>query len=221
MYNRLDGIFSETDLERLNNTNILLVGIGGVGSFCFEALIRTGIKNITIIDYDTYEKSNLNRQLYATLSTLNNKKIEIALNHAKDIAKDLNIETMDTFLDKDTNINYKKYNYIIDACDSIPAKVNMITNAKKNGIKIISSLGVGNRKEPSKLSVTALKMVSHDPLGKKLKHELFKSGFDGDVTVVASNEVPIKHMPVSSYIGVTAYAGLLLADAVIKDIINE
>ena len=99
MKERLINLFGENNLEKIKNAHILLVGIGGVGSFCFETLIRCGAENITVIDFDTYEESNLNRQLYATLDTLGKKKIDTALARAKSINENVNINVLEAFLD--------------------------------------------------------------------------------------------------------------------------
>ena len=140
MKERLINLFGESNLEKIKNAHILLVGIGGVGSFCFETLIRCGVENITVIDFDTYEESNLNRQLYATIDTLGKKKIDTALARAKSINENVNINVLDTFLDFNSDFDFSSYDYIIDACDSVPAKANLILNAKKYNKKIIVSV---------------------------------------------------------------------------------
>ena len=157
MKERLINLFGENNLEKIKNAHILLVGIGGVGSFCFETLIRCGVENITVIDFDTYEESNLNRQLYATLDTLGKKKIDTALARAKSINENVNINVLDTFLDFNSDFDFSSYDYIIDACDSVPAKANLIINAKKYNKKIIVSLGIGNRVCPELVCKSTLK----------------------------------------------------------------
>lgn len=220
MYERIKDLFNG-NLEKLANTNILLVGVGGVGSVCFEILIRSGIKNITIVDFDMYEESNLNRQLHSNKSNIGMKKVNVLQKYAENLSEDIKVTIIDEFINKNSILNYEKYDYIIDACDSIDAKILLITKANEYNKKIICSLGVGNRTNPSKLKVSTLKKTSGDPLGKKLRYELKKIGFSDDVKVVSSEELPVKLSPVSSYMGVSAYAGILLADAVIKDLINE
>ena len=218
MYERLKGLLSDNQIDILNRANILLVGVGGVGSICFEILIRSGIKNITIIDFDTYEDSNLNSQLHANKSVINYKKVDVLKKYAENINPDICVTAIDEYLNKDSILNYRKYDYIIDACDSIEAKILLITQAQKYNKKIISSLGVGNRIDPTKLSISTLRKTTGDPLGKKLRHELNKIDFLDDVKVISSTEIPIKANPVSSYMSVSAVAGILLADAVIKDL---
>ena len=221
MKERLINLFGESNLEKIKNAHILLVGIGGVGSFCFETLIRCGVENITVIDFDSYEESNLNRQLYATLDTLGKKKIDTALIRAKSINENVNINVLDTFLDFNSDFDFSSYDYIIDACDSVSAKANLIINAKKYNKKIIVSLGIGNRVCPELVCKSTLKESLFDPLGKKLNHYLIKKcEFFDNVNVICSKEKPIKSQPISSYVCTTSVAGIYLSDYVIKDIIN-
>ena len=221
MKERLINLFGESNLEKIKNAHILLVGIGGVGSFCFETLIRCGVENITVIDFDTYEESNLNRQLYATLDTLGKKKIDTALARAKSINENVNINVLDAFLDFNSDFDFSSYDYIIDACDSVPTKANLIINAKKYNKKIIVSLGIGNRVCPELVCKSTLKENLSDPLGKKLNHYLIKKcEFFDNVNVICSKEKPIKSQSISSYVCTTSVAGIYLSDYVIKDIIN-
>ncbi|MBE6155671.1 MAG: tRNA threonylcarbamoyladenosine dehydratase [Firmicutes bacterium] len=221
MNERLKGLFTDGQIAKLNAARILLVGVGGVGSVCFEILIRSGIKNITIIDFDTYEESNLNRQLHANRNVIGKYKVDVLKKYAENISDDISVEAIREYINKDSCLDYEGYDYIIDACDSIEAKVMLITKAQDYNCKIICSLGVGNRIDSTKLKITSLNQTVGDPLGKKLRYELKKTGFNGSVKVVSSSELPIKISPVSSYMSVSATAGILLADAVIKDLINE
>lgn len=217
MYNRLINLY---DIEKLSNKNILLVGVGGVGSSAFEVLIRSGIKNITIVDFDTYEESNLNRQIHSNLNNIGKKKVSVLYNYAKSINPLINTQIIPEFINKNSDIDFTKYDFVLDAVDSIEAKVLLITKCHELGIPIISSLGVGNRLIPSDLSVTKLSKVTGDPLGKKLRYELKNNGFLNDTMVVASKELPVKSNPVNSYIGVSCYAGILLADYALKELLN-
>ena len=209
------------NVDNLKDKNILLVGVGGVGSFCFEVLIRSGIKNITIIDFDTYEESNINRQLNSSLDTIGLYKVDVLSKHAKEIDPNINITISKEKLNGNSNIDYKKYDYVIDACDSVDAKINIITNALKNNVKVISSMGIGNRVNSANVRVIPFKKVNGDPLAKKVRNELKKTNFEGDFMCVASDEIPIKSNPISSYIAVTSYAGILLADYVIKELSHD
>ena len=221
MYERLNGLFNPEELNILNMANILLVGVGGVGSFCFEVLIRSGIKNITIADFDTYENTNLNRQLHSNWKVMGMKKVDVLKEVAYVISKDLNVSVIDEKISKESNIDFSKFDYIIDACDDIEAKVFLINKAFENNVKIISSLGVGNRVDPSKIVKTKLSKTFNDPLAKKLRSTLKKEGFTKDLNVIFSTELPIKSKVVSSYIGVSGVAGMMLADYVVKDLVND
>lgn len=221
MYERLNGLFNPEELNILNEANILLVGVGGVGSFCFEVLIRSGIKNITIADFDTYENTNLNRQLHSNWKVMGMKKVDVLKEVAYVISKDLNVNIIDEKISKESNIDFSKFDYIIDACDDIEAKVFLINKAFENNVKIISSLGVGNRVDPSKIVKAKLSKTFNDPLAKKLRYTLKKEGFTKDLNVIFSSELPIKSRVVSSYIGVSGVAGMMLADYVVKDLVND
>ncbi len=221
MYERLYDIFSEDCINKLHKANILLAGVGGVGSFCFEALIRSGIQNITIIDFDVYEESNLNRQLHSNKNNIGKKKVSVLKEYALNINPDIKVNAIDDYLNEDSNIDITAYDYIIDAVDSINAKCLLIKLASENNKKIISSMGIAKRLEPSMLMVTTLDKTYSDPLAKKLRYEVKKRGLSDKIKVVFSKEAPVKCEKLGSYMIVTAYAGLLLADTVIKDIIHE
>ncbi len=221
MYERLYDIFSEDSINKLHKANILLAGVGGVGSFCFEALIRSGIQNITIIDFDVYEESNLNRQLHSNKNNIGKKKVSVLKEYALNINPDIKVNAIDDYLNEDSNIDITAYDYIIDAVDSINAKCLLIKLASENNKKIISSMGIAKRLEPSMLMVTTLDKTYSDPLAKKLRYEVKKRGLSDKIKVVFSKEAPVKCEKLGSYMIATAYAGLLLADTVIKDIIHE
>lgn len=221
MYERLYNIFTKEKVEKLHKANILLAGVGGVGSFCFEALIRSGIKNITIIDYDVYEESNLNRQLHSNINNIGRKKVEVLKEYALNINPEINVKIIDAFVDDKLDINFSSYDYVIDAIDNIMGKCHLIERAINADKRIISSMGIAKRVDASKIKVTTLDKTYNDPLAKKLRHELKKRNISGKIKVVFSEEEPIKIDSLGSYMVVTAYAGLLLADAVIKDIIHE
>lgn len=220
MNERLEGLFTKDQLDKLRDANILLVGVGGVGSFCFEVLLRCGINNFTLIDFDEYEISNLNRQLHSSVNNVGKNKVDVLKEYALTVNPDVSINVSYEKIDKDTRIDFFKYNYIIDACDDVEAKYFLIKKAKENNIKIICALGAGNKLDSRKLKVTKLSKTSYDPLAKRLRTYLRKQDFCDDVMVVSSDEAPFKSDKVKSYIGVTSVSGILLADYVIKDLIK-
>lgn len=221
MYDRVINLIGSDNFDILSKKKILLVGVGGVGGFVFEALIRSGIKNITVYDGDTVEITNLNRQLVANLDTIGKYKSDIAVSKAKKINEDINVSGYNKFLDA-SNINDldKDYDYIIDACDSINTKLELIRFAEDKNIKIISSMGVGNRVDASKLIITRLNKTSNDPLAKKLRKLVKDSNLNMNTLVLCSKEVPIKKGKVDSLITLPGVAGLLIANYVINDLIN-
>lgn len=221
MYDRVINLIGPDNFDILSKKKILLVGVGGVGGFVFEALIRSGIKNITVYDGDTVEITNLNRQLVANLDTIGKYKSDIAVSKAKKINEDINVSGYNKFLDA-SNINDldKDYDYIIDACDSINTKLELIRFAEDKNIKIISSMGVGNRVDASKLIITRLNKTSNDPLAKKLRKLVKDNNLNMNTLVLCSKEVPIKKGKVDSLITLPGVAGLLIANYVINDLIN-
>lgn len=221
MYDRVINLIGPDNFDILSKKKILLVGVGGVGGFVFEALIRSGIKNITVYDGDTVEITNLNRQLVANLDTIGKYKSDIAVSKAKKINEDINVSGYNKFLDA-SNINDldKDYDYIIDACDSINTKLELIRFAEDKNIKIISSMGVGNRVDASKLIITKLNKTSNDPLAKKLRKLVKDSNLNMNTLVLCSKELPIKKGKVDSLITLPGVAGLLIANYVINDLIN-
>lgn len=224
MNSKIIELIGVENLNKISNKKILIVGIGGVGSFVFESLIRSGIKNITIIDNDKFDETNLNRQLYALKSTINMPKVNVAINRAKDILSDININGINIFLDE-SNINTldNDYDYIIDACDTVTTKVLLIDFAYKNNIKIISCMGTGNRLDPSKLSICKLNKTYNDPLAKAVRQILRKNNYNYNPVVVFSSELPQKNQnrTPSSMIFVPSSAGILISSYVINDIIKE
>lgn len=218
MFDRLNNLI---DVKKLSKYKMLIVGVGGVGSAAFEVLVRSGCTNITIADYDAYEESNLNRQLASSINTIGQKKVDVLEKYAKSINKNIIINKIDKYIDNSFEINKGDYDYIIDACDSIETKVYLILKANELNIPIISACGAGNRLKPLNFNVCYLDSVIGDPLAKKLKNELKKVNFNKKVYVVASSELPIKQSPVSSYIAASLTCGVLLADKVIKDLLER
>lgn len=224
MNNRLLKIISEKEFKKISNLNILIVGVGGVGGYALESLVRTGVSNITIIDNDIIEESNLNRQIISLNSTLNKDKVLVAKERCLDINSKCNITTYKTFLDKDTihNINYKSFDYIIDACDTVTTKVLLIKEALNNHIKIISCMGTGNRFNPNNLKITKISKTYNDPLAKVMRKLLKDEGIK-DALVCWSSELPIKtnDRTPGSAIFVPATAGLLISSFIIQETIKD
>lgn len=221
MMDRTKKIISEDKINELSNTSVLLVGVGGVGGSSLEMLIRSGIGNIIIVDYDTFEESNLNRQILSLKNNIGKSKVSVALNRAKEINPLINVLAINEKIDE--NFVIPKTDYIIDACDDIKAKVLLASFAYKNNIKIISSCGTGNRINPSMLKISNIWKTEYDPLAKKLRYELRKINFKYKLPVVFSTEKPLikEKGSVGSMALVPNCAGILLSSYVINDIISK
>lgn len=221
MFDRIEELIGKNNLELIKSKKILLVGVGGVGGFAFEALIRTGFSDITIIDFDIVEISNINRQLVADLSTINMKKVMVLKERAKRINPHAHITSLDYYINDETinNLDFD-YDYIIDACDNLKAKFLLIKFAINNNIKIISSMGVGNRVDATQIEEAMLSKTYNDPLAKKLRKMLKDDGITKDIPVIFSKEMPQKKENITSLITTPSISGIYLVNYIIKDIIN-
>lgn len=223
MFERLEKIITKEKIEKINKTRILLVGVGGVGGYALESLVRSGFMEITIIDGDRIELFNLNRQIISNMNNLGERKVLEAKKRALSINPKMNLNAIDIYLTKENFYVYinGKYDYIIDACDDIKIKIELIRYATLYNIKIITCLGTGRKLNPTNLEITTLNKTFNDPLAKKLRHELRKENIDLKIPVVFSKEDAIKTQGmVGSAIFVPATAGILLANYVFMDIIN-
>lgn len=224
MFERTLEIIDKNILDKLHNIKVLLVGLGGVGGTAFESLIRLGVTNITIIDYDLFDITNLNRQILSTTKNLGQDKCSIAKTRGLEINKDANIIIKNMFLTND-NINEltEKYDYIIDACDTITTKVLLIKKALKDNSKIISCMGTGNRIKPNLIEITKLNKTYNDPLAKSLRSILKKENIPLNIPVIWSSELPIKtkNRTPGSIMLVPSSAGLMITYYILNDLINN
>lgn len=222
MFDRLELLIGKENIEKISKINVLIVGIGGVGGTALEALVRSGVKNITIIDKDVFSESNLNRQILSTRDSIGLYKVDVGVNRCKSINPDVNITGLKINLDE-KNVNELEYfDYIIDACDDINAKLSLMQYASRNNIKLISSMGTGKRLNPSNVIITRLDKTSNDPLAKKMRYEARKRGLKLNIPVVCSKEEPINNdRVIASSIFVPSTAGLMLAYYIIEKVIND
>lgn len=221
MFERTINLIGTDNFNKISNLNILLVGLGGVGSFVFESLIRAGVNNLTIVDYDVVTLSNINRQLVANLNTVGRKKIDVAIEHAKEINNKINIKALDIKITSENINNLKSdYDFIVDACDSIDAKISLIKFAKEQNIKIISSMGMGNRLKPQNIKISSLNKTINDPLAKKLRNILRKENINLNIPVVFSEELPIKKDAINSLVTVPSIAGIYITSYIINSVIT-
>lgn len=222
MFDRLELLIGKENIEKISKINVLIVGIGGVGGTALEALVRSGVKKITIIDKDVFSESNLNRQILSTRDSIGLYKVDVGINRCKSINPDVNITGLKINLDE-KNVNELEYfDYIIDACDDINAKLALMQYANKNNINLISSMGTGKRLNPSNVIITRLDKTSNDPLAKKMRYEARKRGLKLNIPVVCSKEEPINNdRIIASSIFVPSTAGLMLAYYIIEKVIND
>lgn len=212
------------DLEKLKNANILLFGVGGVGSYVLEMLARSFIGKITIVDSDIVSKSNINRQLVAYQSTIGKKKVSVARERILDIFPNCEVTCVDSFIlpQNLANMEFSGYNYIIDAIDTVSTKIAIIEKAKNENIPVISSMGTGNKFHPELFKITDISKTSVCPLARTMRYELRKRGIN-HVDVLYSTEEPVKTN--SNVPGSIAYtpsaAGILIASYVINKIIEK
>lgn len=222
MFDRLINLIGENNFKLIKNKKVLLVGVGGVGGFTLEALIRSGIHNITIYDDDAIELSNLNRQIISSLNNIGNKKINEAIKRAKSINNEINICGYIEKISEKNIENIGKFDYIIDACDDLKAKVLLIKYALKNNIKIICALGTGKRITSDNIVIKKLKDTKNDPLARNLRKYISKEGLSMNIPVIYSEDLPMNNDKViSSSIFTPAIVGIKLANYVINDIIQQ
>lgn len=223
MWERLIPLIGIDLLKEIKKVKILLVGIGGVGGFALEALVRSGFCDITIVDGDKVDYSNLNRQIISNGTNIGKAKVEVAKNRYMRINQELSLKTINVMLTKEnfaTWIN-NDYDYIIDACDDVVIKLELIKYALMKNIKIICALGTGKKLDPKYLQITTLAKTKNDPLAKKLRSMARKEGLSLDIPVIFSNEDSINTgNVVASSIFVPATAGIYLANYVFLDIIK-
>ena len=223
MFDRVISLIGKDNLDKISKKTVLIVGLGGVGGYALEALVRSGINNLILIDYDKIDKSNLNRQIITNSNNIGIKKIEAAENRINAINNACNVITHDVFLNEE-NINIlDKYqiDYIVDACDSVNTKKILIDYAISNNIELISSMGTANKIDPTKLEILDIRKTSYDPLAKILRKYVSDKKINKKIMVVSSIEKPIRKDILSSLIFVPATAGILCANYVIMDIIKK
>ena len=224
-------LIGKENIEKLKNSKVIIFGLGGVGGSAIEAIARAGINNITLVDCDKISETNINRQIFATTKTIGKLKVEAAKERLIEINPNLNIEVYNLFFNKENSngFDFSKYDYIIDAIDTVSSKIELIVCAKKSNTKIISSMGTGNKLNPSDFLVADISKTSVCPLARVMRQELKKRGIK-NLKVVYSKETPKKPKQVlmneqnkqipSSVSFVPPIAGLIMAGEVIKDILE-
>lgn len=223
-YARILKLIDEDKLKTIQEKNIVIVGVGGVGGFALEALVRLGIKNITIIDNDIVDITNLNRQIISNHEVLGQDKVDIALQRALSINPNGNFRGDNVFLNQDNLVEFipNDSDYILDCCDTVTTKIALIKYAKEMNIPIICAMGTGNRLDPSKILVTDIYKTNNDPLA-KIMRRLCKDNKIKKLKVVTSMELPIKthdRTPGSTPF-VPSVAGIFMASYIVNEWLKE
>lgn len=189
---RAELLFKEEGLNKLKNAKILIVGVGGVGSFAAEFVARAGIGNITIVDGDTVDITNINRQLPALHSTVGKNKVDVVGDRLMDINPELNLTKINEFLSPERafEIVTDEFTYVFDCIDSLTPKMNLILACKRKKVKIISSMGAGGKMDASKVQVADISKTKNCPLAKNIRKRLKAENIHKGVKVVFSTEIP-------------------------------
>lgn len=213
------------EIDKIKGKKVLIIGLGGVGGYTVEALVRLGIENFILVDGDIIEKTNLNRQIIATTNTIGMKKTEAWKERILSINPNALVTLISEFITRD-NIPLlfeDSYDYLIDACDTVFVKKELIRICNQKQIPMISCMGMGNKLDPSKIEMIELSKTSYDPIAKILRKMVKEEKIKGKIMTVCSNEAPrkTKTKEIASNAIVPAVAGLYLADYVLKEILKE
>ena len=234
-FSRTEILLGKYSLEKLKSAKVAIFGIGGVGGFVAEALARSGIGRLDLIDNDTVSLTNLNRQIIALHSTIGRAKVEVMKERISDINPECELRVFQCFYLPETKnlFDFKEYDYVVDAVDTVKAKISLIQEAKAAGVPIISSMGAGNKLDPSRFEVADISETSVCPLARVMRQECKKRGIEG-VKVVYSKEKPVEPklseeekksaeqkgngIAPGSIAFVPSVAGLIIAGEVVKDL---
>ena len=217
MQSRTSRVIGEENVKKISNSNIAVLGVGGVGGYVVEMFARLGVKNLTIVDFDTISVSNLNRQIIALKSNINCLKVEEFKNRILNINPDCSVAAVAKKITKENvgEILNKKFDFVIDAIDDIPAKIEVAKYCQENNIKLISSMGTGNRYKMPKFEVSDITKTSYDKLAKKLRKLLKEQGVE-NLTVVYTKEEAEK----TEGLGSVVYYPLMCAGTIVSYVTN-
>ncbi|CAM3898273.1 tRNA threonylcarbamoyladenosine dehydratase [Geobacillus stearothermophilus] len=229
-------------LERLKNATVAVLGVGGVGSFAVEALARSGVGRLVLVDRDNVDITNINRQIHALLSTIGRPKVELMKERIADINPACEVIALQMFYTEETYEQFFAYDldFVIDASDTIVYKVHLMKQCLKRGIPIISSMGAANKMDPTRFRIVDISKTHTDPIAKVIRAKLRKEGIRRGIPVVFSDEKPVKiredvrqvvgndaspirkaKMPPSSNAFVPSVAGLIMASYVINELLKD
>jgi len=228
IFHRVALLTGEDGLEKLKKTNVLVFGAGGVGSWCAEALVRSGIGKIGIVDFDTVCQSNINRQAEATVNALGRVKVDVLKERLLEINPECEVTALNKLfrVEDSASFNIENADYVIDAIDTINHKIDLIEKTCNANVTLYSSMGMARKIDPSQIKTASIWDTQICPLARLVRQNLRKRGFSSNFTVVYSSETPIRSktlpagekLPNGSIVTVTASAGFLLASLVLRDI---
>lgn len=222
MFDRLIKLIGEENFNKIQTKKILLIGVGGVGSFALESLVRNGFNNITVVDFDKVDITNLNRQLITNSTNIGKSKVIEAILRAKEINPSISIDGVEKRLTTDniSQILDMNYDYIIDACDDINIKFTLMEKSLKYDYKLISCMGTAKKLDPTKLSITTLDKTNNDPLARLLRKKVRDAKINKKLYVVSSDEVPVNIDVLGTACLVPSTAGILCVSYVLNDILK-
>ena len=219
-FSRTAQLIGEENVEKLFSKHVIVFGCGGVGSFVVEALARSGIGKITLVDNDLVNKSNINRQIIALHSTVGKQKVDVLKERILDINPVCQVFTHNTFFlpENSSNFDFSQYDYVVDAVDTVTAKIEIIKKSKESNIPIICSMGTGNKLNPLAFKVSDISKTNVCPLARVMRNELKKRGIS-KVKCVYSEELPVIQTQTPASIAfVPSVAGIVIASEVVKDL---
>lgn len=222
---RLEKIIGTDNINLLSSKCVLVLGVGGVGGYVVESLARSGIGKLIIVDFDVIDESNINRQIIALGSTIGEKKVDVLEKRIKDINPNCEVIKISDFIDKNNFLSLFNYkiDFFVDACDTVAVKKMVISTCIKKNIPFISSMGTGNKLDPSKLEIIDIRKTVNDPLARILRKYVKDEKINKKVMVCTSLELPVKvgtRTPGSSAF-VPASAGLLIGSYVIRQLLAK
>ena len=223
IYTRTEMMLGTEAVEKLKGAHVAVFGVGGVGGFTVEALARAGVGRITLIDSDRVAVSNINRQIIATQSTVGMYKTEAMRERIRDINPECEVIIYNQFYSEEAPVSLDGIDYVADCIDSVRSKLHLITEATNSGVRVISSMGAGNKLDPTRFTVADISKTHTDPLAKVIRTELRKRGIN-HLKVVFSDEPPINpsgERTPGSISFVPSVVGLIIAGEIIKDIVKE
>lgn len=236
-FDRTKRLLGAKAMNKLKNSHVAVFGIGGVGGHAADALVRSGIGEITIVDSDEVAESNINRQLIATAKTIGRKKVEVMKEHLLEINPEVKVHAFECFFLPETKeqFDFSKYDYVIDAVDTVTAKLSLVEECQKVNVPIVSSMGAGNKLDPTAFEVADIYKTSVCPLAKVMRKELKARGIK-HLKVVYSKEIPLEPLEDEDFVSdeirqrratpgsiafVPSVAGLILAGEAVKDLANN